>query len=613
MNKKTQDLRLSEFIYNYGPGSIIETTNGSRIVPDLKIGLFEQNAHFSPLKTEIYDKRMSMQELNGGRIFRLPLNETSDNKHISYHTKQFPTWKLCTNNHVDDSGKNCSILFKGYECPNCGRSDYSEPIRFITVCSKGHMDDINWHSVIHDTKSNNKEIYYRWYGGSSSLSDVRIECAKCGKCKTLKDVYSTYLSCSGRSPEKESLSNNKPVKHFCKEKAVVIQRQASSSRIPNLITFFSIPPLISELHGIIDKNESLKSFLYIFFNKRMKNLNNNMDKEYTNDDQINRILKSEIEGLLEIRVIDSREFQEITKLDLKELKDIFQQVTECNYSENDDGYLQEFHALKTGSRKGIPVNKTDIKEKSFMEINPNKLLEIKANGINFEIVPISRLRTVTVQKSFMRLPGETSEPVDIGAEYNDEKERWYPGMEHFGEGIFITTKENEVPKIKPNIKDTWEKAWSEKETYKNMLFRTKTKDELRPEFVWWHTLSHLIIRTISIYAGYSSASIRERIYIDKTNNKGKASGGIVIYTTQKGADGTLGGLLSIASSRDKLKKVIHEAFELSKSCSNDPLCREVNKEDKLYLGAACFACLMISETSCEHRNLWLDRRILWND
>ena len=48
--------------------------------------------------------------------------------------------------------------------------------------------------------------------------------------------------------------------------------------------------------------------------------------------------------------------------------------------------------------------------------------------------------------------------------------------------------------------------------------------ELHPLFVWWHTLSHSLIRAISNEAGYSSASIRERVYIE-VRGDGTARGG----------------------------------------------------------------------------------------
>jgi len=128
---------------------------------------------------------------------------------------------------------------------------------------------------------------------------------------------------------------------------------------------------------------------------------------------------------------------------------------------------------------------------------------------------------------------------------------------------------------------------------------------LHPGFVWWHTLSHLLIRIISEESGYSSSAIRERIYFKYDG--GKINGGILLYAAQPGAEGTLGGLIALLSH---FESFLNTAFKKSSMCSADPLCTEDIFKHKDVNGACCFGCLMNSETSCEHRNMWLDRNVL---
>jgi hypothetical protein len=49
-------------------------------------------------------------------------------------------------------------------------------------------------------------------------------------------------------------------------------------------------------------------------------------------------------------------------------------------------------------------------------------------------------------------------------------------------------------------------------------------------------------------------------------------------------------------------------------CSNDPICADhepsSTADDRAVYGAACHGCLLIAETSCEARNLFLDRSLL---
>jgi hypothetical protein len=139
----------------------------------------------------------------------------------------------------------------------------------------------------------------------------------------------------------------------------------------------------------------------------------------------------------------------------------------------------------------------------------------------------------------------------------------------------------------------------------HMLFRDPSiRNELHPVFIWWHTLSHLLMRVLSKDSGYSAASIRERIYLEVTGPQ--ARGGIILYTVQPGSDGTLGGLISLIP---RFEDILRGTAELAENCSNDPLCYEEEFSCGKYAGASCYSCLLLSETSCEHRNMWLDRHL----
>jgi hypothetical protein len=81
------------------------------------------------------------------------------------------------------------------------------------------------------------------------------------------------------------------------------------------------------------------------------------------------------------------------------------------------------------------------------------------------------------------------------------------------------------------------------------------------------------------------------------------------YTSTAGGQGTLGGLSSMAERVDEL---LDRAIKRLALCSNDPICAEHGdgNEDYPLQGAACHACLLVPETSCESRNTRLDRGLL---
>ncbi|CAN0573271.1 unnamed protein product, partial [Laminaria digitata] len=83
-----------------------------------------------------------------------------------------------------------------------------------------------------------------------------------------------------------------------------------------------------------------------------------------------------------------------------------------------------------------------------------------------------------------------------------------------------------------------------------------------------------------------------------------------LYTASPDADGTLGGLARRGRT-DEMADTFKGALENLRWCSSDPLCIEGRTSLSHQLnGAACHACMLASETTCEEFNLLLDRALL---
>lgn len=125
-------------------------------------------------------------------------------------------------------------------------------------------------------------------------------------------------------------------------------------------------------------------------------------------------------------------------------------------------------------------------------------------------------------------------------------------------------------------------------------------------YIMLHSLAHLLITTISLECGYSASAIKERIYAIE-----KIGYGILLYTGTTGSEGTLGGLIEIGN---KIETYLEKAIKAAQLCSNDPICAQHHPtnslEDRFLHGCACHGCLLIAETSCEHRNEYLDRALV---
>jgi hypothetical protein len=133
---------------------------------------------------------------------------------------------------------------------------------------------------------------------------------------------------------------------------------------------------------------------------------------------------------------------------------------------------------------------------------------------------------------------------------------------------------------------------------------------LLPRFVLQHTLGHLLINELVFACGYSSASLRERLYVSTVG--GREMAGLLIYTAAGDSEGTMGGLVRMARP-DNLRSVFASAIADARWCSTDPVCMDAGDKgqgpDSCNL-AACHGCALLPETSCEEFNRFLDRGLV---
>jgi hypothetical protein len=186
---------------------------------------------------------------------------------------------------------------------------------------------------------------------------------------------------------------------------------------------------------------------------------------------------------------------------------------------------------------------------------------------------------------------------------------WLPVHEVLGEGVFINLSSHALADW--HGRQTDPETLAAREAIGGRLLATGFSKGTHsvamtgPNFVLLHTLAHLLIREMAYAAGYSAASIRERIFHGRTET-GWASG-ILLYTAHGDSEGTLGGLVRLGEPA-RLRHVFELLVERSAWCGQDPVCRESRGQGLHALNlAACHGCALVSETSCAHANVLLDR------
>lgn len=87
--------------------------------------------------------------------------------------------------------------------------------------------------------------------------------------------------------------------------------------------------------------------------------------------------------------------------------------------------------------------------------------------------------------------------------------------------------------------------------------------------------------------------------------------GLLVYTASSDSAGSLGGVASMAET-EQLEAALREGLQRLSWCSSDPVCIELTGSGTEGLNlAACHACVLAPETSCEMNNSFLDRALLF--
>lgn len=620
----THGIRPSQFVTMYGPGTILETTNGPVVIPTADVGLFHKQSEHSPenYSVDTVVARMMSKIASKGRpgpsigIFRIPANTELGlrSEVVVYRTVPFSKWRLCLrqDDHANKLAGNpvadkTDVLHEGDRCPVCTHvSGGKNAIRFVSVCNSGHLDDVDWNFAVHGgpCAKNRKRQHFLWHRTGGTLKDITIACPHCGKLENFGKCFNREQNCSGRSPENEPVgAGPRRRSNSCSaKKSRIMQRQAANIRIPEVETYLAIHPVRTDLDKMVRTSG-------IGIAATMA-----ADRPGGLDDDGN--FEEFVSAMRKTGVPDSTvaAFKRAKRDELKRVVDCMNDPLPETHT---DMLSREYGVLVRASREGAPPESGAGDGPPSFEVCREDVRAVTAkNGRKFTVVPVRTLEAVAVQSGFRRIvPSWTqdggsdpakdnqSEVVDIGFIEGDKK--WYPGTLLRGEGLFITLDGQDLA-LADRASEAWRRGVSS--DYADHLFRDQGayRDELEPEFVWWHTISHMLIRSIGELAGYSAASIRERVYY----GRGMKPGGILLYATQPGAGGTLGGLVGLAP---RLGQFIDRTQGQAYTCSADPVCEQDRFSPGRVTGSCCYGCLLNPETSCEHRNMWLDRTVVGNN
>ncbi len=603
MTKNTQ--RQSQLVSTFGPGAMVDLPTRSVIVAGLDYWEMRPNSFQS-----ISEARLSQ------RLERLLKDQhrLAPEKSLSLRTPpvgdgygtqkppgvlspSFPRWFVCE--RVEDgptpSDRRRRLVpwqdldIKGrrkYAFDDGKKSDVT-PIRFVCACEKGHLQDISWRWVVHGAATCRETMWLAEKGTSADPADTSVVCG-CGKRLSLQDLFQKGRlgKCVGERPW---LLDRDP--DGCDQDLKLLTRTATNTYFPQVLTVISLPSEEDDLTMIID----------------------GLFGDLVNVTSVEKV------GAVKLLPKISTALGQFSDA---EIFDRLQRIREgALTNSNQSPKLAEFDVFANGKNE-IGRNSPDAK--LYAETLAREKWDPERMSVArtiHSLVAVHRLREVSCLYGFTRFEAApTSTDGDIediqlavhGAPISKDAD-WLPAIELFGEGLFIHFDHAAIMAwLDPEaVREREQKLL---DGYEHWAARFTGK---RPEFpgtpyVLLHSLSHALMQEIALDCGYPASSLKERVYALRSS-RGAAYDkcGILIYTASTGAQGTLGGLVGVAP---RFANILQAALRRLEICSNDPICADHEPDersgDRATHGAACHGCLLIAETSCESRNLFLDRALL---
>ena len=556
-------VRQSQAITTFGIGSMVDFVNQTVMMRGLDDWDWWQDDKFR-IHNASLESLLKVQYFVKPKISAKEFAWDKDEPDIP--AEVFPKWLYCPHCHSLQKAIRKAFDRGKFKCINCGLP--LVPSRFVLVCPHGHIEDFPYKWWVHEAQGktcNCENPSFRMYyvGNKTDMDSLFIECEACGTRRSMKGVsaraaFSNY-TCTGQRPW---LGDR--VECRASEKGQLMQmriRNESSVYFPCTVSALTIPPWSSKVAKELSK--------YVEIMKGIMKL----------DEGVRGNIVEKVKS----------KFPHMSDADIRSVLD------KLIDSHDDEGSMQD---IMEDEYSAILSDNNSVGSDDFVT-HDEEVLDDYSQIIE-RVIAVERLTEITAMVGFSRLTSNYGVGDPNLAPIAKTKKEWLPGIEQKGEGIFV--------KFNQELLDKWSKKYEMYYSEMGQHLRKSlfTNERFSPQYVFLHTFSHLFIRELSNLCGYSAASIKERIY-STYQGSAKQMSGILIYTSTSDSDGSLGGLTEQANPGN-FNRVLKSMLERGRWCSSDPVCYCSMEQGFMSLNyAACFACTLLPETSCEFRNALLDR------
>lgn len=619
-------IRRAQLVSPFGIGAMSVLVDGTSVITaGLDHWFPTDNTDLALEDFVVHDWRLEAR-LNV-KEFRLPPNwragagDDHRNARLSVPALRFPRYAFCM---YCKRLKQVPLSFQ--EVVRCedsahtggrGKGPRMSQVPFVAICEDGHIDDFPFYEWVHrskDTKCTGTLRLFSTGGGGLEGQVVRCgydakskrdERRGCGASRSLMGI-----TMAGRKDD-------------AGEESTVLTQELQGRSDPYLCT--GARPWLHELEGPCDQpvRGALRAAGNVYFPRVESSIFLPQDVGAVSGAMRDLLRRPDVEPVLTL--LHSLKGSMVTAVDLRpHLR-----------AEFFDSYSDQELLAAYQDRFGIGENGPDHDDhesddlyiwrypefKMIRETPQDDELRAADPGVHPALAGhIERVRSVTVLRETRALRGFTRGrdgelKISVGKALLRRRplppdRDWLPAYVVKGEGIYfeLAFERLEAWEARGEVKARADKIANR---YGQLITdRGGRSRDISPRMIMLHTLAHLLINELIFTCGYSSASLRERLYVSR--DSGRDMAGLLIYTAAGDSEGTMGGLVRMART-DHLRPVFASALSDARWCSTDPVCMDVGDKgqgpDSCNL-AACHGCVLLPETSCEEFNRFLDRGLV---
>ena len=625
-----KQIRSSQLITPFGPGSIYTDRLGT---PMLIAGLdywFKKSNDKGALvdcenkgEFDVFEPRIS-RILDVGKFRRPPdhrsvrQGDQNPPPNVNLHVPafRFPTWYRHTK----------TAQLKKFELHNielpATKGGRWQPVRFIAVCPSGHVQDFPWKEWARCTCPDASGLELLDKGGSE-LSSVKVHCTVCPSGREGRNLAGTTIlptPATADDPEQSLSAFQRSDIRCCGRNTWLGPRSEGSACEAPLSaalinqTNLHYSRVLSSIGLPATSDRGLEAICEALSKTETACLERIKWREYPG--KRTQVMDDVAASLQAAGVVfTAAQLNEACEIVFGDKKRNV--VTNAKKPSMPESVLSEFR------REEFDIIRNRVDESEDLLVVPAAVPALLGDYLS-KVNLVERLKETRVFCGFDRLrqtgavademPGRAMRQLFINPPMIPE-ERWLPAVKVYGEGIYFEISEERVTK--------WQRdhaAWLKDRLSDSFIMRLSgvalTLPPSRAADIEWasryllvHSLSHLLINQLVFECGYSTAALKERLYVSSDPSAPMA--GFLIYTASGDSEGTLGGLVRLGR-KELLEPLVLRALNKASWCSADPVCSENLGGVGAGLSnlAACHSCTLLPETSCETINQGLDRAMI---